>query len=162
MCRSRILAIAVICIASLGASSTKASKSDAERADIQAFVKAYVEAENKGDASAIMEMFSKNADVASITMGEITRGWDGIRDDVDAVTGEAEKVQVALGTIEVKPLGANFALAFAPCTITSSAAEEGLQLRGALTLILEKSGKAWKILHEHTSAQPPPEEDEED
>lgn len=158
MRRSRIVTIAVICIASLGASAAKTSKSDAERTDVQAFVKAYVEAENKGDASAIMEMFSKSANVASITMGEITRGSDGIRDDIDAMTGEAEKVQVTLGTIEVTPLGTNFALAFAPCMITSSAATEGLQLRGALTLVLEKSGKAWKILHEHTSAQPPEDE----
>ena len=158
MWRSRILAIAVICVASLGASPAKTSKSDAARAEVQAFVKAYVEAENKGDASAIMEMISKSTDVASVTMGEITRGWDGIRDDVDAMTGAEEKVQVTLGTIEVTPLGTNFALAFAPCTITSSAAAEGLQLRGALTLVLEKSGKAWKILHEHTSAQPPPDE----
>jgi len=158
MWRSRIVTIAVICVASLGASPAKTSKSDAARAEVQAFVKAYVEAENKGDASAIMEMISKNADVASVTMGEITRGWDGIRDDVDAMTGAPEKVQVTLGTIEVIPLGTNFALTFAPCTITSSAAAEGLQLRGALTLVLEKSGKAWKILHEHTSAQPPPDE----
>ena len=158
MRRSGMVTSAVISIALLGASPAKTSKSDATRADVQAFVKAYVEAENKGDASAIMDMISKNADVASITMGEITRGWDGIRDEVDAMTGAVERVQVAVGTIEVSQLGTNFALAFAPCTISLSASAEGPQLRGALTLVLEKSGKAWKILHEHTSAHPPPAE----
>ena len=160
MNRGRIAALALLSIMFLGASLAKTPTSDAARADIQAFVKVYVEAENKGDASAIMEMVSKSTGVASITMGEVTRGWDGIRDDVDAMVGAEEKVKVGVGTIEVIQLGTNFALAFAPCTITSAAAEEGPQLHGALTLILEKSGKSWKILHEHTSAQlPEPEGD---
>jgi ketosteroid isomerase-like protein len=128
---------------------------EAVRADVQGVVKAYVEAQNKVDASAIMEMVSKSPGVASISMGEITRGWEAIRNDVDSTVGSEGQAKIALGTIDVNQLGSGFALAFAPCTITFAPEQGGLQLRGALTLVLEKSGVNWKVLHEHASAQLP-------
>ena len=143
------------------APQTKPRASDALRAEVQKFVKAYVEAQNRLDASAMMEMVSRNPEVASITMGEVLRGWDAIRDDVDEMVGSNDDMTIALGTIEVVPLGSGFVLAFAPCSIAYTDDEGPVQTRGALTLVLEKSSGRWKVLHEHASIQVPDDEEED-
>jgi len=149
----RLGCILAALVAVLGAAGPTAPSADAVRAEVQQFFKSYVEAQNKVDASAIMEMVSKKPGVASISMGEITRGWEDIRKDVDSIVGSEGVMKIAIGTIDVEPLGPNFALAFAPCTITLAVAQGGLQVRGAVTLIVEKSEGKWKLIHEHTSAQ---------
>jgi ketosteroid isomerase-like protein len=142
------------------APQAKPHSSEALRSEVQKFVKAYVEAENRLDASAMMEMVSRDPEVASITMGEVLRGWDAIRDDVDDMVGSNDDMTIALGTIEVVPLGSGYVLAFAPCSIAYTDEEGPVQTRGALSLVLEKSSGHWKVLHEHASIQVP--DDEED
>ena len=143
------------------APQTKPHASDALRSEVQKFVKAYVEAQNKLDASAMMDMVSRDPAVASITMGELLRGWEAIRDDVDDMVGSNDDMTIALGTIEVVPLGSGFVLAFAPCSISYTDDEGPVQTRGALSLVLEKSSGRWKVLHEHASIQVPDEEDDD-
>ncbi len=128
---------------------------DSTRAEVQAFVKSYVEAQNKVDASAMMEMVSKRTGVTSVGMGEITRGWEAIRADVDEIVGSEGLFKIAVGTIDVEELGPSFALAVAPCTITFGSQQGDLQLRGAVSLVLEKSTDKWKVFHEHTSVRLP-------
>jgi ketosteroid isomerase-like protein len=140
---------------------SKPHASDALRSEVQKFVKAYVEAQNKLDASAMMEMVSRDPSVASITMGEVLRGWDAIRDDVDEMVGSNDDMTIALGTIDVVPLGSGFVLAFAPCSIAYTDDEGPVQTRGALSLVLEKSSGHWKVLHEHASIQVP-DDDQDD
>ncbi len=154
----RTAVILLLNAVTLGAAPPAAPTADDLRADVQAFVKAYVEAQNKADASAIMEMVSKSPGVASIAMGEITRGWEGIRTEADAMVGSEGQFKMAVGTIDVNQLGSAFALAFAPCTITMVLEQGSVQVRGALTVVLEKSAGKWKVLHEHASAQLPTEE----
>jgi len=149
----RLGCILAALVAVLGAAVPTAPSAGAVRAEVQQFFKSYVKAQNKVDASAIMELVSKKPGVASISMGEITRGWEDIRKDVDSMVGSEGVMKIAIGTIDVEPLGPNFALAFAPCTITLAVAQGGLQVRGAVTLIVEKSEGKWKLIHEHTSAQ---------
>jgi ketosteroid isomerase-like protein len=102
-----------------------------------------------------MDMVSKKEGVASIAMGEITRGWEAIRTDMDSMVGSEDTFKVALGTIDMQSLAPGVALAFAPCTVTLSTAEGSLQFRGALSLVVEKSTGKWKVFHEHTSIQIP-------
>jgi ketosteroid isomerase-like protein len=144
------------------APQAKPHASEALRSEVQKFVKAYVEAENRLDASAMMEMVSRDPAVASITMGEVLRGWDAIRDDVDDMVGSNDDMTIALGTIEVVPLGSGYVLAFAPCSIAYTDEEGPVQTRGALSLVLEKTSGHWKVLHEHASIQVPDDEEDDD
>src|SRR2546422_6446260 len=96
----RVGVVSLLAMAALSAAPPSTQSADAVRAEVQGVVKAYVEAQNKFDASAIMEMVGKKPGVASITMGKITRGWEAIRDDVDAAVGSEGRVSIALGTIE--------------------------------------------------------------
>jgi ketosteroid isomerase-like protein len=153
----RICVLSLLGLVVLGASPPSPS-GDALRTEVQGVVKAYVDAQNKVDANAIMEMVSKNPGVASISLGHITRGWEAIRSEVDETVGSGGQMILALGTIDVTQLGANFALAFAPCTLTLASGIGSVQLHGALTVVLEKSGGKWKVFHEHASVQLPSDE----
>ena len=118
-------------------------------------MKAYVEAQNKVDANALMEMVSQRPGVASISLGEITRGWDGIRTAVDDMIGSEGVFKISLGTTDVETLGPSFVLVYAPCTITAALEGEPVQYRGAASLVLEKTSGKWKVFHEHSSVELP-------
>src|SRR5438093_144840 len=64
------------------------SKSPSVREDVQGFVRAFVDASNRADVTAVMEMYSQKAGIASIGDGEITRGWDAIRTESDEIVGK--------------------------------------------------------------------------
>jgi uncharacterized protein (TIGR02246 family) len=121
------------------------------RDEILQFVKSYIDANNKADATAIMDMTSRKATVSSVEMGTITRGWEGIRSSVDAAIGSTTNDKLTLGVVDVQELGPNYALALAPFSATTSTTQGDLQVRGALTLVLERTAGKWKMLHEHVS-----------
>ncbi|HVO84134.1 MAG TPA: SgcJ/EcaC family oxidoreductase [Syntrophobacteria bacterium] len=123
--------------------------------EVQKFVRTFVEASNKADAKAVMEMYSKKPSVISIDDGKITRGWEAIRSDTNEIVGHEGRYKISLGNIEVTPLGPAHALAVAPYTM-ALVTEDGttFQIRGAITVILEKAAGKWQIIHDHTSSQP--------
>jgi len=123
------------------------------RTEVQAFVKSYVDAVNKADVSAAMEMISRKAGVTSIGDGEIARGWDAIRTDYDQIVGKEGSYKFSIGSIDVTPLGTSYALVVAPYTLTVATQQGDFQLPSAMTLVLLKSGKTWVILHEHMSSK---------
>lgn len=139
----------------LPAAATAQGANQALRNQVREFVKAYIDAQNRVDASALVDMISRKPGVSAITMGEIVRGWEAIRADVDSAVGSEGQMKISLGSIDVESLGPNFALAFAPCTLTVHTAVGDIQLRGAVTLVLEKTTGKWKVLHDHSSAQLP-------
>lgn len=125
----------------------------ATRAEVQTFVKKFVDALNKGDISGTMEMYSRKAGVTSIGDGEISRGWDAIRTGADELVGKEGSYKISIGSIDVVPLGASYALVVAPYTVTVGAGETAVQLPSAMTMVLERSGPTWTIIHDHMSTK---------
>lgn len=132
-----------------------AQAADSLTTEVQNFARAFVEASNKADAKAVMEMYSKKAGIISVDDGKLTRGWDAIRSETNEIVGHQGRYKISLGTIDVTPLGSAHALAVAPYTM-SLVTEDGatFQIRGAITLVLEKTSGKWHIIHDHTSSQP--------
>lgn len=123
--------------------------------EVQKFVRTFVEASNKADAKAVMEMYSRKPSVSSIDDGKITRGWEAIRSETNEIVGHEGRYKISLGSIEVTALGPTYTLAVAPYTM-ALVTEDGatFQIRGAITLVLEKAAGKWQIIHDHTSSQP--------
>ena len=122
------------------------------RTQIQDFVRAYVDAANRMDIAAAMEMMSRRREVSSVEDGTITRGWDAIRAAADEMLGMEGQFRVAVGSIDITLLGASNALVLAPTTVTLKDEQgQSVQVRGALSLVLERVAGAWKVLHEHHS-----------
>jgi ketosteroid isomerase-like protein len=127
----------------------------ADRDEVLDFVRAYVATASQGDATALMDMMSKNSNVSSVALGHITRGWEAIRADADQMATSEGTFRVSLGTMDVTPLGSANVLVVAPATITFTMRGQSLQLPGAMTLVLERETGDWKVLHEHYSAPIP-------
>jgi ketosteroid isomerase-like protein len=155
----RYTRLAGLLVLSLGVPATAHAQaaSGAFRADVEAAVRAYVAAHNRGDAGAVAAMYGTQPGVTSIGDGEIVRGWDRIRERMgvlDSLMAVQGHLNVTLGSLDITALGNNYALAIAPYTLAVGAAGAEVRQRGAITLVLSNVGKEWKIIHDHTSSIP--------
>ena len=125
------------------------------QADVQRSVRDYIAAHNQADATAVMGFMARSPAVTSISMGEITRGWDAIRTEADEVTGQEGRYRFSVGTMDVTLLGNSHALVVAPTVITAATPQGDAQLRGAMTLVLVRQPQGWRILNEHFSIKLP-------
>lgn len=148
-----LITLAAAASLTLGAPASAQSQTASVRTTIQDVVRAYVKAHNEADATAMMEAVARDAAVSSISDGEITRGWEAIRQGVDGITGNAGRFQFAVGTMDVTLLGTEHALVVAPATLTVGTDQGDVQVKGAFSLILRKAGSRWLVLHEHFSTQ---------
>jgi len=145
-----LVAVATLCLSAQQPSSTANV-----RTEIQQAVRAYVDAINKADVSAIVEMYSREAGVTSVGDGQIIRGWDAIRSNADSIAGAEGKYKFSTGSIDVVPLAAGYALALTSTIVTFKAGDQEAQMRGAMTLLFKKINGEWKIIHDHTSTVTP-------
>ena len=150
---NRILGIAAIVALTFVPPAGAQQKAPDTRAEVHRFVKGFLSAMNGGDIAALVEMYARVPEVASISDGEVSRGWEAIRSDADSLLGKQGSYRVDVGSTDVVALGAAYAIAFAGATITVAGVEGPEQVRGAFTLILKKTRGGWKILHEHMSTQ---------
>lgn len=131
----------------LGAQQPSAA---ASRTDVQQAVRAYVDAFNKADAGTLVDMYSREPEVTSVSDSRVLRGWDAIRSASDSIAAEG-KYKVSIGSIDVIPLGNDYAVALTSTILRVTSGEEGAQRPGAMTFVLKKVGGAWKIIHDHAS-----------
>ncbi len=125
----------------------------ADTAEVQTFVRQYTAAINRADAPAIMEMYARVPEVTSADNVDITRGWDAIRKDAASLS--ENRYRMELGKVGVVPLGPGYALVVAEASFTFGTPQGALRVRGVLTLVLQKIGGAWKVIHDHSSSQSP-------
>ncbi len=125
------------------------------RDEVQRFVLAYIDASNGADPAAAMNLISRRPEVSTAEMGTISRGWEAIHAEVDKLAGTPGTHEVSLGTMDITALGPGYVLVVASMSIDLAIGDHQAQMRGAMTLVLEKSSGRWKVLHEHDSLQFP-------
>ena len=130
-----------------------AAQQQPDTADVQRFVRQYVGAINRADAPAIMEMYAHVPEVTSADNTDISRGWDAIRRDAAALAHN--RFRIELGRVDVVLLGSGYALVVAEASNTFGTPQGALRVRGVLTLVLQKTGNDWKVIHDHSSVQSP-------
>jgi len=126
----------------------------AQRQEILDFVKAYADATNRGDMTAYVDMYSRRSDLIVVNDGEITRGIDAVRNEANQTLGLEGSYKISVGTIDVVPLGQTRAIAVFPFAMTVQSQQGPVQIRAAMTLVLEKGSQGWRIIHDHTSSAP--------
>jgi ketosteroid isomerase-like protein len=152
MSKAPLVLAALLLIPTLGASSNEQAPSK-PAITAQQFVKSYVRAMNRADVSSMMKMFSQSSGVTSIGDGMISHGWRSIQTDAQQFVGREGTFKFTVGSVEVTPLGANYVLAVAPLTVETVGQEEDIEVPAAMTLVLERADKSWKVLHEHWSSK---------
>jgi len=126
-----------------------------QRQEIQAFVRSYVDAVNRSDLTSYVDMYARTPELITISSGEITRGWEAIRNEANQMMGTEGAYRISPGIVEVMSLGPTRALALLPFVATVNTDRGTIQLRGAMSLIVEKTPEGWKIIHDHTSTATP-------
>jgi uncharacterized protein (TIGR02246 family) len=150
MGRYRIIAL-ISALSAVAVASGVAQQADT--ADVQAFVRQYTAAINRADAPGIMEMYARVPEVTSTDNVDITRGWDAIKRDAASLS--ESRYRIELGRVDVVPLGPGYALVVAEASYTFGTPQGALRVRGVLTLVLQKIGGSWKVIHDHSSSQNP-------
>jgi len=152
MSKAPLVFAALLLIPTLGASSNEQAPSR-PAITAQQFVKSYVKAMNRADVSSMMKMFSQGSGVTSIGDGVISHGWRSIQTDAQQFVGRQGTFKFTVGSVEVTPLGANYVIAVAPLTVETVGQEEDIEVPAAMTLVLERADKSWKVVHEHWSSK---------
>jgi len=109
---------------------------------------AYIEANNGADPTAILDMVSRSRKCHA-EMGH-QRGWDSIRAELDK-SPDAGTHTVSLGIDGHHSLGPRLRPGRRSMSVDLAAGDNQAQLRGAMTLVLEKSSGNGRSLHEHDS-----------
>jgi uncharacterized protein (TIGR02246 family) len=123
----------------------------AQSDEIRAMLKTSEAAWNRGDLPAFASDY-EDAPTTTFVGREVTRGG------VDAILARYRRgypTPEALGMltfseIEVRPLGADYALALGRFALKRTQAGGG-DAAGRFTLVLRRTAKGWKIIHDHSS-----------
>jgi uncharacterized protein (TIGR02246 family) len=126
-----------------------------QRQEVLAFVRAYVDATNRADMTAYVDMYAQRPDLITVNDGEFTRGWDAVRNGANEMMGTEGSFRMSVGVVEVMTLSPTMAIAVFPFSATVNTQQGPRQVRGAMTLVLQKMPAGWRIIHDHTSSAAP-------
>ena len=130
----------------LASGETKAAK-DAKA--IQAVLDAQVAAWNRGDIEAFMDGYERSEKTVFVGGDNVTRGWQTVLDRYKRNYDTREKMgTLKFSDLEVMPLGNDSALVLMRWHLQRAKDDP----HGRSTLIMRRTKKGWKIIHDHTSS----------
>jgi ketosteroid isomerase-like protein len=108
---------------------------------------------NAGDLAGFMSDYARDSVTSYVTGGHVQYGWQPLYDHYQAAYFAPGKTRDSLTfeEVRVRPLTLDLAL----CTARFALHRRGAVVAsGPFTLILQKRGDRWQILHDHTSSDP--------
>lgn len=110
---------------------------------------------NRGDLAGFMGDYARDSLTSYVTGGHVQYGWQPLYDHYQATyfAPGRSRDSLAFEEVRVRPLAPDLALCTARFKLVRGGVVTG---SGPFTLILEKRGGRWSILHDHTSADPKP------
>jgi ketosteroid isomerase-like protein len=144
------------CVAALAAAcaAPKVSTGDPVR-EIPAALARSASDWNRGDLDGFMSDYAKDSTVSYVTGGHVQYGWQPLYDHYRATYFAPGKSRDSLSFVEVRVQPLTMDLAFATARFELHRGDS-LVASGPFTLILQKRGDRWLILHDHTSSDPRP------
>lgn len=110
---------------------------------------------NRGDLAGFMSDYAHDSLTTYVSAGHVQYGWQQLYDRYRTTyfaPGQARD-SLTFGEVHVRPLTHDVALATARFTLLRG---DSVTASGPFTLILQKRGGRWYILHDHTSPDPKP------
>jgi ketosteroid isomerase-like protein len=110
---------------------------------------------NRGDLAGFMNDYVRDSTMSYVSGGHFRHSWQALYDHYQQAyfaPGE-HRDSLSFQEIHVQPLTLNLALATARFQLHRG---DSLVASGPFTLVLQRSGPRWLILHDHTSADPKP------
>ena len=125
------------------------------RAEIAASLEASAAAWNRGDLAAFMDDYARDSTLTYVSGGRASGGWQALFDRYQAnyfAPGKSRD-SLAYDDLRVHPLTPDLAYATARFRLLRA---DSVTSSGPFTLILQRRGDRWLILHDHTSSDPAP------
>lgn len=110
---------------------------------------------NRGDLNGFMSDYAQDSLTSYVTAGHVQYGWQALYDRYQANYFAPGKSRDSLSfeAVRVRPLTMDLAFATARFQLSRG---DSVVASGPFTLILQKRGERWLILHDHTSSDPKP------
>ena len=122
-------------------------------AEIQSVLSAQQDAWNRGDIDAFMNGYAQSASTVFVSEDEVRRGWETVRDRYRVRYSDRAKMgTLSFSEIEVTMLSPEAAVVLGRWRLKRANDEP----HGRFTLIFKRLPEGWRIVHDHTSAAPPP------
>ena len=122
-------------------------------AEIQSVLSAQQDAWNRGDIDAFMNGYAQSASTVFVSEDEVRRGWETVRDRYRVRYSDRAKMgTLSFSEIEVTMFSAEAAVVLGRWRLKRANDEP----HGRFTLIFKRLPEGWRIVHDHTSAAPPP------
>lgn len=122
---------------------------------IEAVLAGQRDAWNRGDIVAFMDAYVHDDTLVFTSGGKVRRGWAATLSRYRARYRDAAAMgRLTFSDLETRPLGADAAVVLGRWRLDDTP-EAGA---GVFSLVFVRAGDAWKILHDHTSADAPPTE----
>lgn len=150
--RIGLLTLVPILAACAPAATVQSPATTDPTAAIVAVLEASTEAWNRGDLEGFLEPYLSSGEATYIGGSGLTRGKDAIRAAYQRSfwrTGAPED-RLSFRGIEVRPLGADHALAVGRYVVSNRSTGEQTAT-GFFSLVMIRTAEGWRILHDHSS-----------
>ena len=110
---------------------------------------------NRGDLAGFMSDYAPDSNLSYVSGRGVQYGWQALFDRYERgyFRPGAERDSLTFTNLVVRPLDDDLALATARFQLMRG---KSIVASGPFTLILEKRGARWLIIHDHTSSDPKP------
>lgn len=128
---------------------------NADAAAVRAVLERQVADWNKHDLDGFLEGYERSPRTVFLSGGDRTDGWEAMGARYrKRYQGEGKEMgRLTFTDVEIETFSPTSAFARGRWQLTLS---DGSKPAGLFTLILRKTAGGWKIVHDHTSAAPPP------
>ncbi len=136
-----------------GTVALAASAQGRAEAELRALLDAQVAAWNRGDVEGFMQGYWKSDGTIFVGSGGVLRGWQAVLDRYHKnYPDRAAMGRLEFSELEITPLAPDAAVILGHWQLEREKDRPG----GYFTLIVRRLPEGWRIIHDHTSAQPAP------
>lgn len=110
---------------------------------------------NRGDLAGFMSDYAQDSLTSYMNAGHVQYGWQALYDryQKNYFAPGKSRDSLSFDELHVRVLTPDFAYATARFKL-SRAPRDSVVASGPFTLVLQRQGDRWRILHDHTSADP--------
>lgn len=135
---------------------TAPAAGDAQSRAVRDAFDSLVDGIRKADAAAVMALYWNSPQLSVFNNnGTVTRTWEQVRSNRESLYSKVSDVKLDVRDVRVKTLGTTAAVVTCLWDQTQTADGQPEHATGRLTLVYQKIGADWKIVHTHTSPDRP-------
>jgi uncharacterized protein (TIGR02246 family) len=127
-----------------------------QTAAVRAAFDSLVDGIRRADADAVMALYWNSPQLSVFNNnGTVTKSWEQARSNRESLYAKISDVKLDVRDVRVKTLGPSAALVTCLWEQSQTADGQPEHATGRLTIVYQKVGTAWKIVHTHTSPDKP-------